>query len=171
MKLALTFVPCALIALTLCSIGSHVYAQADSPIVVSDGSTHLRHSPTFQTAGKTAIVNEAGRHVTNLTCAGPINCGSSPIPLKPGWVLDVFDAANAGGNRILTLTSANDVLVSATFTNSFTQGPDTSGDTTNGTDLGRSEMFTSARLTNGGAPMVLNCTGHTGCKIFIHYEH
>jgi hypothetical protein len=171
MKFALTFVPCALAALTLCSIGLHVYAQADSPIVVSDGSTHLRHSPNFQTSGTTATVNESGRHVTTLTCTGPINCGSSPVSLKPGWSLDVFDAANARGNRILTLTSANNALVSATFTNSFTQGPDTSGDTTNGTDLGRGEMFTSARLTNGGGPTVLNCTGHTGCKILIHYEH
>ena len=170
MKLALTFVSCALVALTLCSIGLHVYAQTDSPIVVSDGSTHLRHSPAFQTAGSTATVNEAGRHVSNLTCAGRINCGSSPIELKPGWSLDVFDAANAGGNRILTLNSANNTLVSARFTNPFTQGPDTSGDTANGADLGRGEMFTSARLSNGGAPMVLNCTGHNGCKIFIHYQ-
>lgn len=161
---------CAFAALVFCSFESVVLAQSDSPIIVSDGSTHLRHSPNFQTSGTTATVNESGRHVTNLTCAGPMSCAGSRIALSPGWRLEVFDAANARGNRIVTLTSANNTQVSATFANAFTQGHDTSGDTPNGVDLGRSETFNSARLTNGGAPTVLSCNGHSGCKILIHYE-
>ena len=146
----------------------------DSPIVISDGSTHLRHKGSngdFQIAPNGAgtfdqvTVNDSGYTVKTVDCVGVTPC---PSALVAPWTLDVL----AGGTKIMTVSSADNMIVVTNFFvgNVFTS-IDSSGDT-NGSDIAQhDDSFNSATFTNGGAlPVNLTCPS-SPCKLKIHYKN
>jgi hypothetical protein len=150
----------------------------DSPIVISDGSTHLRHKGSngdFQIAPNGAgtfdqvTVNDSGYKVKTVDCVGVTTCPPAfTNPLVTPWTLDVL----AGGTKIMTVSSADNMTVVTNFFvgNVFTS-VDGSGDT-NGSDVAQHDYsFSSATFTNGGAqPVTLTCSS-SPCKLKIHYKN
>jgi hypothetical protein len=126
----------------------------DSPIIISDGSTHLRHPKFHQTNNGVIYIND-GTAATTLTCKSycTITTGSSTstsTSLAPPWQLDVFDSSNT---KIVTLTTQDSITISANF---YANTVDITDDTTHAETLTYADInqgslkFNKAILTNGG---------------------
>jgi hypothetical protein len=149
----------------------------DSPIIISDGSTRLRHKGSnadFQIANNSGvdqvIVYDQGYMVNTVDCIGVTTCPSAfTNPLVAPWTMDVFDANSV---KIMTISSADNMTVTINFYAHYIDPePDVSGDTT-GTDIIQHDYkFKSASFTNGGAQSVpINCSS-SPCKLKIHYKN
>jgi hypothetical protein len=187
-----TLLLCAIVAFTGCSTKQlqteskaakpgEVTTPTSSPIIISDGSTHLRHKGSnsdFQIAPNGAgtfdqvTVNDSGHMVKAGECVkGVTTCPPAfTNNLVAPWTLDVLDS---GGTKIMTISSADNVIVVANYFvgNVFTSA-DGSGDT-NGSDIAQSDhTFSSATFTNGGGahPVTIACTS-SPCKLKINYYH
>jgi hypothetical protein len=194
-----TLLLCLVVALTGCSTpnpsatpapGSGPFKAMDSPIIISDGSTHLRHkgaNADFQITDSgafvEAIVNDAGFQVGKGESVKGVLAAVCPAdfqkPLVQGWKMQVFDNSNT---LVMTLTTSNspspEVDTTFSVSNVFTSA-DGSGDTaTNagpGSDVGTApnvNNFTSAIFTNGGggSPETITCNS-SPCKLKIRYNH
>jgi hypothetical protein len=158
--------------------------KMDSPIIISDGSTRLKHKGAngdFQityNASEQVTVNDSGYSVGAGECTkGVTSCPPSfMMQLVAGWTLDVFDA---GGTKIMTVSSQDNVVVATNFYGHSIDpehdGSDGGGDTndTNGTEIIQHDFkFKSASFTNGGgaAAVPITCTS-SPCKLKIQYSH
>lgn len=167
---------CLMAMLTGCTAKQATLGM-DSPIHITDGSTHLRHKGTnsdFQITNyaraEQVIVYDPGYTVKNGECKGVQSCPPSfTNNLVAPWTLDVFD----GGNKIMTVSSADNATVVANFYAHYIDPEvDASGDTI-GTDITQHDYtFKSAVFTNGGggSPASIVCNS-SPCKLKIHYKN
>jgi len=181
MKLALLL--CLIAMLTGCATQTQDDKKGkqdgtDQPIIISDGSTHLRHkgvNADFQIAynGSTdpVIVNDPGFAVGKGDCVGVTTCPTDFMKqLVKGWSVNVFDATSV---KIMTVSSLDNVVVNTIFYGHYIDPePDKSGDTP-GTDLTQHDfVFNSASFTNGGGATAVTITcASSPCKLKIHYHN
>jgi hypothetical protein len=176
---------CLIVALAGCSQekepGVKPVGSMDSPIIISDGSTHLKHKGsgsdfqiTYNGSTDPVIVNDTGYMVGKGQCvSGVSNCPSSfTKQLVAAWTLDVYDEDN-GNNKTMTVGSPdNKMILTYYYGNPIDPKADKSGDTA-GTDLVQHDWdFDYAVFTNGdgSAPVTITCTS-TPCKLKIHYSN
>jgi len=145
----------------------------DSPIIISDGSSHLKHKGTgsdFQITGNNVTVSDPTFKVGAGECwKGISSCPPSFMALATPWSLDIYDS---NGVKIMTTSSTDNVTVTTTFyDNPIIPAKDASGDT-NGTDLKQKDYtFQNAMFTTGGSsPVAITCTS-SPCKLRIHYTN
>jgi hypothetical protein len=140
----------------------------DSPIIISDGSTHISH-PLFCVKGDadgSVFVEDAGYQVVKLECVSNIACpGNAPISLIAGWSLDV---RNAIGLKIVTLKSKDNKHITAHFHGNPID-PETDGMNAGNIDIQQTLTLDHATLTNGnGKKYPLQCDD-SPCQFKIHY--
>jgi hypothetical protein len=145
----------------------------DSPIIVSDSSTHAQHK-VFHTNAGGFYVYDSGYTVVKLTCVKDISCpGSSPgakpyYSLTYPWTLDVLDSVSA---KIVTLSSDNtQTIIPLNYYNNPVDITPVSAST----DLGVANLtFNKATLTIGGQTYNLQCgdgaPGTKDCVLWIDY--
>lgn len=154
--------------------------NGDSPIVVSDGSTHLRHkgaAKDFSIAGGATTVTATviNATATTLNCNKNANCPGAPYNLS-NWSLTVYDS---GGFAIMTVkpgAAAN--TIDAIFQSASVDDSKDGSSDTQGSDVSVSTAFASAGLYNNGSttPIPLTCTSNptgnssTYCKLKIDYK-
>lgn len=139
----------------------------DSPIIISDGSTHLQHSGkkhNFQlsTSGGNIVATIDGTSSTwNLSCSGFNACPSGSLP--SGWQIVVQDSIS---NPLITLAPSGS-QVNATFTvargATIDINPSNSKGPTGGTDITHSS--TLAKFTVNGT--TYNCTSPGSCVLAL----
>ena len=111
-----------LLCLTAFLVGCHgqddIVRQTnmDSPVVVSDNSTHSRRAGgkfARPTIGVDKFTATFGKPVKYLECLAGFSC--SPIPLNPGWSLELDDS---GGSAVGTISDGGGggTLVNLDFT-------------------------------------------------------
>lgn len=170
----ITALLCVIVVLTGCPATNQVGTKGmDSPIIISDGSTHLRHKGSdsdFQITNNGVIVNDSGYTATILECKGAATCpGGSAISLVKGWTMDVFDVNSV---KILTINSTDNVKVVANFyAHPIDTQRDASGDT-QGSDITQHDYtFKSASFSNGdGTTAAISCAA-SHCKLRITYHN
>ncbi len=139
----------------------------DSPIIISDGSTHLQHSGkkhnfALSTSGGNIVATIDGTSSTwNLSCSGFNACPSGSLPAE--WQIIILDSS---GNTLITLDPSGS-QVKATFAvgggatlvinQSNGKGP------TGGTDITHSA--TLSKFTLNGT--TYNCTSPGNCVLNI----
>jgi len=193
-----TLLLCLVVALAGCSGNTQSTAAAqpaiskpvvkmDSPIIISDGSTRLKHKDksgansdfkiTYNTSlsMEQMIVNDSLYTVGMGKCLNVISCPSSfTSQLVKGWTLDVRDANNAD---IMTVGSTDNMIVTIDFHGNFIDpkpdGSDGGNDTndTTGTEIIQHGLkFKSALFTNGdGTTATITCSS-SPCKLSIDYH-
>jgi hypothetical protein len=188
----LTLLLCAITVFTGCSNHAQpgparnpgvVNTPTNSPIIIADGSTHLRHKGTnndFHIVNDSGlphiIVSDPGYTATTLQCNSGVTCPNSntPIPLTAGWTMDVFDvdSENSGTPiKILTISSADNMRIVTKFHRN-TIDPENDSVTT-GTDIISGNLtFRSATFTNGGGAAAIQLTcASSPCNMQINYTH
>ena len=165
----------------------------DSPIIVSDGSTHLRHRGSvrdFQitTSGSNfeAIVNDSGGTVGKGECANVGTTCPSDFQnvLVAPWTLKVYDS---NSNLVMTITPSKtstsevDAIINGTNVSNVYASGDNSGDSKDpnsaavGGDIStpyNTNNFSFAKFTNGSSGSkeeTITCASSPGCKLKIHY--
>jgi hypothetical protein len=175
---------CLIVVLAGCSVTrkseKKPLGSMDSPIIISDGSTHLKHKGsvsdfqiTYNGSNDPVIVSDPGFTVKKGECvAGVSNCASSFMKqLVAGWTLDIYDQDNFGNKTMTVGSPDNKVILTYYYGNPVDPQPDKNE--TVGTDLIQHDLdFDYAVFTNGdgSAPVTMNCPGTT-CKLKIHYSN
>jgi hypothetical protein len=159
---------CAIAVYTGCPGGKQRIKVADSPIIVSDGTTHLKHkgaAKDFDSVvqnSNTIDVTVSSFKVDKLECSiGFSGCKvANPIPLTSPWTLDVFHGTDHLGYKILTIKSMDNQSVTGTiYARSYTQQNDAANDEAKGgTDLVEADHIPqSAALTMSGQTTYFTC--------------
>ncbi len=155
----------------------------DSPIVVSDGSTHLRHQGKSPRHDFDLGADGNGHVQASLQMPSTsldLFCHSGNFtsctnmtalaPLVAGWQVVILDA---GGSPIVTIASADNVTVTSTFISALHVDEDSSGDTSGGTEFTHDNTFKSFTLTNGTGGTgngTYTCNDTGKCKIKIRFK-
>jgi len=162
-----------------------VGTPVNSPIIISDGSTHIRHkgmsNGDFHIVNDSGaphiVVDDSGYSATTLECVMGVACpNNAAITLVGGWTMDIFALDSEDSNttiKILTIKSAdNSRIVLAFHRNPIDPEYDAM---LGGTDIIENNLtFKSATLTNGGATIQFSCPTATttpSCEIRINYVH
>jgi hypothetical protein len=155
----------------------------DSPIIISDGSTHLRHkagtsnshNPDFTTISPKifAVVAASTASVSSIefVTGGGWTC-SIQNPVMP-WTLTVY--SDAGTTKTLTLSSPNSpstTIATGVFSNAVMSSIDNT-DTSGGTSLDdtTSNIKQVSYTPSGGGSTTFTCSnpGHHSCVVKLHY--
>jgi hypothetical protein len=156
----------------------------DSPIIISDNSTHLKHKAgagniNFEVAGNAFVVIASSAGSVNTVEFKGDGWSASPgtVSVSPGWALTFYSDA-AGTAQTLALTSpasAANTIATATFSNAVKLSTDNSADeTAGGTSIDdATTAYQSVNLTpsTGGTAKLYVCStpGAGKCKIKLHY--
>jgi hypothetical protein len=154
----------------------------DSPIIVTDGSTHLKHKGstadfqiTTNNGSTVATVKDSGFTAQNIECViGITSCPTAFSNLVAGWSLNVNDGNSTLIATIMSPAGTNNNEVDANFIANSVNLLKNTSDTPNsdGTDIVQPTLkFASAAFTNGnGATATVTCAT-SPCKLKIHYKN
>jgi hypothetical protein len=149
----------------------------DSPITVSDGSTHLRH-PVIQVADD--IDEDDGKHYTHgeindsgfvgvsLECTSGCSAGKGPYPLGSNWKIEFADNSNKKLAKTREMASAT--VKTHFYGNPIQPSSGTTGEVVEGSDdLLKIYKASITKGTSEGQTLTCDLAPGTKCEMKVHY--
>lgn len=147
----------------------------DSPIIISDNSTHLHQkNATLSTTGGNYVVtvSEAGYSAGKLECKQGVSCTSTT--LTGAWQVTIYGTySGIPLPGVVTVIKPGRGSIVADYTNKVvTEQTDNDPEDMGGKDEVQADYtFSGFDLRNGDGTDtgILNCSGRGHCRIKIHY--
>jgi hypothetical protein len=169
LKVAVSLLTLGVLAV-LAGFSLGIFTTADSPIIVSDGSTRYHHRKMSKQSTSNIVV--ADLNAQFLECPANKGFKCDPTPLIKGWALTVYDGQKA---LIATITSPQPSEVDADFgaNNVAVNNGDLDLDNFLGQYVDATPGFQYFQLVNGGGGINLpmtQCDSTKPCRIKLTYK-
>jgi hypothetical protein len=189
-----TILLCLTVLLTSCSqtqtstpnpaaVPGHINSM-DSPIIISDGSAHIRHTGKgngdFQISASSnsvqVVANDATSRINKIVCGSAITLTTTCPPAfasapPPPWTITLF-ADKGMTQTVMSITTTDNIAFTSSWPGSVSVLPDTSGDTTGGSDVNAATPFLyGSYMPKSGSTVSFNCGGDNSrnCKLALCY--
>ena len=154
----------------------------DSPIIISDNSTHLhqKNASLNSSSGNYVVtVQQSGYGATSLECVQGLSCPSRSTPLSGSWQVTIYGTLTGVPIPavVTTITPSGDSIIADYKNKVVTQQTDNDSEDMGGKDEVQADYtFSGFELRNGDGSDtgIISCGGRGGgghCRLRIHYCH